>query len=167
MHICISKLTIIGSYNVLSPGQRQAITWTNAGILLIGPLETNFSELFIKIYIFSFKKMHLKIDGLVQERRNYIANAWSYVFLALTHQNVIRKVAAVLSRPQSIKSLALAGFQQGITWCAKCVQKMHKWVKWPYPPQNSSGRSFLSLHSCLCHCYLSKRCNTTPVFKCL
>ena len=30
MHICVSKLTIIGSYNDLSPGRRQAIIWTNA-----------------------------------------------------------------------------------------------------------------------------------------
>ena len=27
-HICISKLTIFGSYNGLSPGRRQAIIWT-------------------------------------------------------------------------------------------------------------------------------------------
>ena len=36
-HICISKLTIIGSDNGLSPGRCQAIIWTNAGILLMGP----------------------------------------------------------------------------------------------------------------------------------
>ena len=36
-HICVGKLTIIGSDNGLSPGRRQAIIWTNAGILLIGP----------------------------------------------------------------------------------------------------------------------------------
>ena len=36
-HICINKLTIVGSDNGLSPGRRQAIIWTNAGILLIGP----------------------------------------------------------------------------------------------------------------------------------
>ena len=41
--ICVSKLTIIGSDNGLSPGRRQAIIWINAGILLIGPLGTNFS----------------------------------------------------------------------------------------------------------------------------
>ena len=35
MHICVSKLTITGSDNGLSPDQRQAIIWTNAGILLI------------------------------------------------------------------------------------------------------------------------------------
>ena len=56
-HICISKQTIIVSDNGLSPGPRQAIIWTNAGILLIGTLGTNFSEIFIEIRIFSFKKM--------------------------------------------------------------------------------------------------------------
>ena len=60
MHICVSKLTIIGSDNGLSPGRRQAIIWTNAGILLIGPLGTNFSEILIEILTFSCKKMHLK-----------------------------------------------------------------------------------------------------------
>ena len=48
-HICASKLTIIGSDNSLSPGRRQAIIWTNAGIMLIGPLGTNFSEILNKI----------------------------------------------------------------------------------------------------------------------
>ena len=62
-HICISKLPTILSDNGLSPGRRQAIIWTNAGILLIGPLGTNFSEIFIKIHIFSFKKMHLKVSS--------------------------------------------------------------------------------------------------------
>ena len=48
-HICVNKLTIIGSDNGLSPGRRQAIIWTNAGILLIGPLGTNFPEILIEI----------------------------------------------------------------------------------------------------------------------
>ena len=34
-----------GSDNGLSPGRRQAIIWTNAGILLIGPLGTNINEI--------------------------------------------------------------------------------------------------------------------------
>ena len=62
-HICVGKLTIIGSDNGLSPGRRQAIIWTSAGILLIGPLWTNFSEIFIRMRIFSFKKMHLKMSS--------------------------------------------------------------------------------------------------------
>ena len=59
-HICVSKPTTIGSDNGLSPGRRQAIICTNAGIILIGVLGTNFSEILIEIYTFSFKKMHLK-----------------------------------------------------------------------------------------------------------
>ena len=59
--ICVSNPTIIGSDNGLSPSQRQAIIWTNAGILLIGPLETNFSEIWIEIRTFSFKEMHFKM----------------------------------------------------------------------------------------------------------
>ena len=62
-HICVSKLTIIGSDNGLSAGRRQAIIWTNAGILLIGPLGRNVSEILIAIYTFSLKKMHLKMSG--------------------------------------------------------------------------------------------------------
>ena len=61
MGICIGKLAIIGSDNGLSPGRRQAIMWISAGVLLIGPLGTNFSELLIEIFIFSFKNMHLKL----------------------------------------------------------------------------------------------------------
>ena len=60
-HICVSKLTIIGSDYGLLPGRPQAIIWTNAGILLIGPLGTNFSEIYIKILTFLFKKMRLKV----------------------------------------------------------------------------------------------------------
>ena len=59
-HICVGKLTIIGSDNGLSPGWCQAIIWTNAGILLIRPLGTNFSEILIGIQTFSFKKMRWK-----------------------------------------------------------------------------------------------------------
>ena len=52
------KLTIIDSDNglsPLSPGWRQVILWTNARILLIGPLGTNFIECLIGIQTFSLK----------------------------------------------------------------------------------------------------------------
>ena len=61
--ICVGNLTIIGSDNGLSPGRRQAITWTNVGVLLIGPLGTNFSEILIEIDTFSFKKIHLTMSS--------------------------------------------------------------------------------------------------------
>ena len=79
-HICVSKLTIIGSDNGLSPGRRQAIIWTNAAILSIGPLGTNFSEILIEIPIFSFKKSNLNMS--------------------------VKNLAAILSRPQCVKWIA-------------------------------------------------------------
>ena len=62
-YICISKLTIIGSDKGLSPGRRQAIIWTSAGILLIRTSWTNFNEVLSKIAAFSFKKIHLKMSA--------------------------------------------------------------------------------------------------------
>ena len=59
-HICICNLTLIGSDNGLWPGRHQVIIWTNAIILLIGPLKTHFSEILIEIRTFSLEKMHLK-----------------------------------------------------------------------------------------------------------
>ena len=62
-HICVIKLAIIGSENGLSPSRRQAIIWTNVGILLIGPWGANFSDILIEILTFSFKKMYLKMSS--------------------------------------------------------------------------------------------------------
>ena len=77
---CISKLTIIGLDNGLSPGRHQSIIWTNAGVLLIGPWETNFSEILKQIlYIF------------IQEN---------------AYENFVRKLAAILSWPQCVNWLA-------------------------------------------------------------
>ena len=58
-HICVGKLTNIGSNNGLLPGRCQAIIC----ILLIGPLGTNFSEILIEVFTFSFKKMHVKMSS--------------------------------------------------------------------------------------------------------
>ena len=78
-HICVGKLTTIGSDNGLSPGRRQAIIWPNAGILLIESLGTNFSEI-------------LNTYNFIQE------NAF---------ENGVWKRAAILSRPQCVKRCSL------------------------------------------------------------
>ena len=79
--IWISKLSIIGSDNVLLPGRRQAIIWTNAAILLIETLRTIFSEIWSKIRAFSSKKMHLKMSSA--KWRSY------YIGLDVTHDQSI------------------------------------------------------------------------------
>ena len=63
-HICARILTNIGLDNGLSPGRRQAIIWTNAGILLIRTLGTNVCEILSEIHTHSFKKIHLKMSSL-------------------------------------------------------------------------------------------------------
>ena len=63
MHICVNKVTIIGSDNGLSPCRRQAIIWTKAGILLIEPLGTISSGILIETHIFAFKKIRLEMSS--------------------------------------------------------------------------------------------------------
>ena len=41
----------------------QTIIKTNAGILLIGPLGTSFSEMWNEILTFAFEKMHLEVPS--------------------------------------------------------------------------------------------------------
>ena len=62
-HTCVSKLTIIGSDNGWSV---PAFIWSNAGILLIRTIVTNFSEILSAIHINSLKciwKCHLWNGG--------------------------------------------------------------------------------------------------------
>ena len=70
----VSKLSIIGSDDGLSPGRRLTIIWTNDDMWLIGPLESNFNDIFVEIYKFSF-------------------------------QNVVWKMATILSRPQRVNRI--------------------------------------------------------------
>ena len=49
-NICISKLNIICWDSGLLPGQCQAIIWTNAGVLMIRTLVTNYREIFIHFH---------------------------------------------------------------------------------------------------------------------
>ena len=54
-HICVSNYASTGLDNGLSPDRRQVIIRTNAGILSIGPVGINFSEIIIKIHAFSLR----------------------------------------------------------------------------------------------------------------
>ena len=79
-HVCVGKLTMIGSDNGLSPGRRQAIIWTNAGILCIGPVGTKFNEILIGIQTFSANKMHLKMSS-AKWRPFVLASICLFIFL--------------------------------------------------------------------------------------
>ena len=84
MHICVGKLTSIGSDNCLSPGRCQAIIWTSAGILMVGSSGTNFGEIaVIEIQIFSFKKIRLKIPFVICQPFCLILNVLNYNTLTM------------------------------------------------------------------------------------
>ena len=87
-HVCVNELTIISSDNGLSPGRRQAITWTNAGILVIGTLGINFSEIYL----------NQNSNIFIQE------NAF---------ENVIKKLTAIVSQPQCVNHVGKSPRNQG------------------------------------------------------
>ena len=78
MHICVSRITNIGSDNGLSPGRRQAIIRTSAEILLIWTLWNIFQW-----------NLHSNSHIFIQED---------------AFEHVVWKMAAILSRPQCVKS---------------------------------------------------------------
>ena len=83
----VCNLTIIGSDDSLSPGRRQAIIWTNAGILLIWTLGTNFSETLTEIHTFSFEKMYLKMSSAKWRQRCLglnVLRVWRNILRAFT-----------------------------------------------------------------------------------
>ena len=95
-HICVDKLTTISSDNGLSPGRRQAIIWTVGGILLIGPLGTNFSEILIGIQTFSFKKMYLKIPSAKWRPSCFGLNVYRTFFFILYPFRVNSRTCSVI-----------------------------------------------------------------------
>ena len=64
-HICVGKLSIIGSDNGLSPNQCQAIIWTNFGILLIGTLGNLNHNLYIFIQENAFDNVVWKMAAML------------------------------------------------------------------------------------------------------
>ena len=85
-HKYVSKLNIIGSDNGLSPGWRQAIIFTNAGILLIQNAGTNFREILSEIHTFSLRE-----------------NAF---------ENIVYEIAAIFSRPRCVKDRYFLNLQE-------------------------------------------------------
>ena len=64
LYICAVNWVSIVSDNGLLPVWHQAITYTNAGSVLMGTLRTDSSEILIKIQNFSFMEIHLKMSSV-------------------------------------------------------------------------------------------------------
>ena len=69
----IQMIIHFGSDNGLAPSRRQIIIRTNAGLLLNGPLGTNFSEILFYIQTFVFKKMHFKMLQFLQNSSHFVS----------------------------------------------------------------------------------------------
>ena len=96
-HICVGNLTIIGSDNGLSPGWRQAITWTNVGILLITP----------------------------SNKLQWNVNRNSYIFIQENpFEYDIWKMGAILSRPQCVNMFPVLVLEASI---GKNISKWSVW----------------------------------------
>ena len=142
MHICNSKLKIIGSDNGLSPDRRQAIIWTNAVIFSIWPLGTNFSEISIEMHTFSFKKMHWKMLS---------TKWWPFclslnVLKLLPHLPVANELIFKLLRITRILEhqdpFYLNGSTLSLAWISNNIHNMYKvWdeITYPFTNYNSSA----------------------------
>ena len=116
-HICVGNLTIIGSDNGLSPDRCQAIIWTNAELLLIGPLGTNFSEILIEILTFSFQKMRLKVSFAKWRPFCLGLNVSNNSGDKLSHTN------SLISQPSAVNQVAVAPIVISTNTC--CVWTMY------------------------------------------
>ena len=112
-HICVSEHVDIGSDYGLVPNRHQAIILTNAGILLIGPLRTNFNELLIEIHTFSFKKMHVKMSS----------GKWRPFCLSLNELKISESRTPVQKPAVSPQLYAWMGRQIRLTCCTPDLQR--------------------------------------------
>ena len=120
----------IASDNGLSPVRHQAIIWRNAGILLIGPLGTNFSEILIEIHKFLFKKMHLKMSagkcrpfclGL-----NVLSSVQSNLLITLLFcsKSIHKRHSMPRTRARGLECLC-----EFIVWYISCISHYHAiWI---------------------------------------
>ena len=101
-HICVSSATINSAENGLSPGRCQTNIWTNAGMLLIGPI--------------SIVQWNLLRNLHNSSREN-------------AFENVVLKMACVLSRLNVKKGNTMTTIRAGLitilqTTCWKAVASM-------------------------------------------
>ena len=127
-HICVSKLTFIGSDNGLSPGRRQAIIWTNA---------TNI----IKLNLRNKLQWNLK--------RN------SYIFIQENaFENVVCEMAAILSRPQCVNKISLKWLHWNVFLKVPLMMKQHQFslqvMAWRWLGNKSLPAIMLAQISMLC-----------------
>ena len=140
-HICISNLTIFGSDNGLSPGRRQAIIQTTAGILLIGPLGTNCIGFEIKIHIF-----------FLQE--NIFENFVWKMTTMLSRSGCVNHhaIALIQSLLFAIATIAIDDKPAKHMLSSNLAKSRHKFMK---RTLQQYGRALCKISKVLCNCEIS------------
>ena len=112
-----------GPDNGLSPIQCQAIIWSNAGILLIESLGTNFSEIWIRVGRFSLKKTHSKLPS--EKRQPFVLNlnelthwGWEkiYAILQTTFSNARISLKISLKFVPKVRINTIPALVQIMSW---------------------------------------------------
>ena len=119
-HICLINSTIIGSDNGLAPSRRQAIIWTNAGILLIRTLGTIFSEISSKIHTLSYSKMHFKMSSA--KRRPFCPGLGALIMRVKSNKTDKVKTECI------ILELYISHSLQILEKRSRCVGQMCVWL---------------------------------------
>ena len=76
------------------------------------------------------------IDELMPERCNSIANTWSYIFLATTHQckvcivNILQEMRLIIKRLQYIHNIDIYVWLYVVHICKLSVQNTMQFVLW-------------------------------------
>ena len=108
--------TIVSNNGLLS-GQHQAIMWTNARILLIGPLGTNFSEISIRMNTLSFKKINLKMS--FAKWQAFFLSPKGLMYQSTLLMTIIAFTISSISRPLKKVEIDHTGFNSMTPFCAK------------------------------------------------
>ena len=99
-HPIVTQLAIIDSDDGLSPGRRQSIIWTSAGILLVWTLRTKLM---------------------------WNSNRNSYIFIQENaFENIVCEMSAILSRPQYVNVLILSDAYT-FQWTASSMLQAMDW----------------------------------------
>ena len=153
-HISVCNQTIIGSDNGLLPGRHQAIIWTSAGILLIGPLGTNKWNLIWNSYmlICDISKRCLRNGSpLVSASLHYVmelGHHWFREWLLAWLVTKSDKPLVTLTHCGQDKMAAIfqTTFWNGFSWFKMC----EFWLKFQqnlFPGSNISNYQYSSVGS--------------------
>ena len=125
-HVCVTKLTITGSDNGLLLVRRQAIIWTNAGILLIGSCDYKYLLRWNNINSFANWPLEFGITGPYKCARNH--TYWSLKITEACNPKMVFIICERISCSSfSVKELFISLYNPIHFW-SFCIP--HHWRNW-------------------------------------